>query len=200
MPIFNAGAGGGGGSTKHVLKTGDTMTGPLVVSDSTQSTSRFTGAIVTDGGIGAAGQINGDRVTLAVWNDIAEYRKIHKDARVGRVVCPCGKGTAAVSMERLQAGPRVISDTYGFVMGKDSDGYFPVAIAGLVLAYPHEDIGTYAEGDIVCAGPNGTVSKMSRSEIMMFPDRMLGVVYEIPDYDVWENKIEVDGRIWIDLK
>jgi len=53
---------------------------------------------------------------------------------------------------------------------------------------------------------------MTREEIKEYPDRIIGIVNEIPIYDIWEEsldcpggeptttKIQVKGRIWIDIK
>lgn len=45
---------------------------------------------------------------------------------------------------------------------------------------------------------------MTRNEIMMYPERIVGTVSEIPDYDIWyannENNaapVQVNNRIWI---
>jgi len=51
---------------------------------------------------------------------------------------------------------------------------------------------------------------MTREEIKEFPDRIIGIVDEIPQYETWEQnytyyktneqsntQIEVNGRIWI---
>jgi len=65
------------------------------------------------------------------------------------------------------------------------------------LAYP--DNSKFKVGDAVCSGKNGTVSKMNRLEIILFPDRIVGYVSEIPTYDKW-NGIKIDGRIWIKVK
>ena len=48
-------------------------------------------------------------------------------------------------------------------------------------------------GDVVCAGKNGTASKMRLWEKILFPDRILGIVPEIPD------NVKVNGRIWIKI-
>jgi len=58
----------------------------------------------------------------------------------------------------------------------------------------------------VCSGPNGTVDIMTREEIMMYPDCIIGYVSEIPSYEYWNaghqgtEKILINGRIWIKLK
>jgi len=64
----------------------------------------------------------------------------------------------------------------------------------------------------VCAAPNGTIDIMTREEIQKYPDRIIGIVNEIPDYEIWKSipthsngeqtikEIEVKDRIWIDIK
>jgi hypothetical protein len=70
------------------------------------------------------------------------------------------------------------------------------------LAYPAEDRYSYPLGAAVCSGPNGTVSLMTREEIKEYPERIIGTVSEIPEYDEWgtEQKIKVNNRIWIRIK
>jgi len=66
---------------------------------------------------------------------LAEYRKC--DSReAGYAIAPSGSHT----FKRLEAGVRIISDTYGFALGGSGEGehnLMPVAIAGRVLAYPY---------------------------------------------------------------
>lgn len=152
------------------------------------------------------------RVYSAVWNDYAEFRKADIDTP-GYVVVPSITGIATLATERLQAGGRVISDTYGNAVGQCDDAQTPVGLAGRVLAYTYRDKSEYHIGDAVCTAPNGTVDIMTREEICKYPDRILGIVNEIPTYEVWEqtftdsegatqqtHSVEVKGRIWIDIK
>lgn len=146
----------------------------------------------------------GDAVTNAVWNDLGECR-ISSVKDPGFVINPYGEKTT----NRLEAGTRIISDTWGFLLGDEKDQKTtPVAIAGRVLAYPYKDKSEYKVGDAVCSAPGGTIDTMTREEIMMYPDRIIGIVNEIPDYDVWlpsaqggeRGPIHTNGRIWIDIK
>jgi hypothetical protein len=42
---------------------------------------------------------------------------------------------------------------------------------------------------------------MSRREIRKYLERIIGIVSELPTYETWgDNKIPVDGRIWINIK
>ena len=137
----------------------------------------------------------------AAWNDYAEYRQTEDIIEAGRVIIENGDGTLSLSTERLQPGAEIVSDTFGFAIGETDKCKTPVAASGRVLAYPNEDRNSYKPGDAVCAGPNGTVSKMTRREIKKYPERIIGVVSEIPTYEVWgQNNVEVNNRIWIRIK
>lgn len=133
----------------------------------------------------------------AAWNDFAEFR-IADTIEPGRVICENGDDTLSLAKERMQPGAAIISDTFGFAIGETEKAKTPVAVSGRVLAYPFEDKESFTPGDAVCAGPDGTVSKMTREEIREYPERIIGTVSAIPNYDVWgEKKVHVNGRIWI---
>lgn len=134
----------------------------------------------------------------AAWNDYAEYRESKEAIKPGHVVCETGKGDLVLSSKRLQPGANIVSDTFGFAIGQNDKCKTPIAVSGRALVYTYEDRNTFAAGDPVCAGPDGKVSLMSRVEVQEYPDRMIGTVSEIPDYDTWgEGNVPVDGRIWI---
>lgn len=163
------------------------------------------GALSTSGGeingdLTVNGSITGTTVYGAVWNDYAEYREANT-TEPGRVVCEHGDDTLRMSAERLQAGAAVVSDTFGFAIGKTEKAQTPIAVSGRVLVYTFEDRNTYAPGDAVCAAPGGTVSKMSREEVMTYPERIVGSVSAVPQYETWgEANVHVNGRIWIKVK
>lgn len=140
-------------------------------------------------------------ITGAVWNDYAEFRKTVRNAKAGQCVAENGDGSLRVTEGRLEGGVSIVSDTYGFSIGETDTARTPIAVAGRVLAYPNEPRNSYKAGDAVCSGPNGTVSKMDRKEIMAYPERIVGIVSEIPDYEYWgTGNVYVDGRIWIKIK
>lgn len=97
-------------------------------------------------------------------------------------------------------------------MGASDTAKTPIGVSGRVLAYPYQNKENYHIGDAVCTAPNGTVDIMTREEIIMYPERIIGIVNEIPSYDIWESSLEcpggdptvtsikVNGRIWIDIK
>lgn len=144
--------------------------------------------------------ISSQGVSGAVWNDYAEYRS-SDPIEPGRVICETGNGTLKLSTERLQPGANVVSDTFGFAIGETENCKTPIAVSGRALVYTYEDRYSYEAGDPVCAAPGGTVSKMSREEVMMYPDRIVGTVSEIPEYERWgTGNVEVKNRIWIKIK
>lgn len=134
----------------------------------------------------------------AVWNDYAEFRHTKHTILPGHVVVETGHGDLVMSTKRLQPGGNVVSDTFGFAIGETKECKTPIAVSGRVLVYPYEERWEYEPGDAVCTGPCGTVSKMTREEIREYPERIIGTVSEIPEYDTWgQNNVEVNGRIWI---
>lgn len=147
------------------------------------------------------GYIYSARTYGAVWNDYAEYRKTKKEIIPGKCVIETGKGDLIISTERLQPGANIVSDTFGFAIGETEKTKTPLAVSGRVLAYPYENRDSYQAGDPVCSGPNGTISKMTREEVREYPDRIVGTVSEIPNYEEWgTGKVKVNGRIWIKVK
>ena len=187
-------------TTKDITMT---IPGAKTFSNTTDSSSTTTGAVKISGGLGVAKNIYGNKVWNAVWNDYAEFRK-GTTIEGGYCLSECEDGWMRKTTKRLQAGCRLTSDTFGTSMGETSKAKTPIAVAGRVLAYTYEDRSKFKIGDAVCSAPNGKISVMSRREIRKFPDRIVGIVSEIPDYDIWyggtktnPQKIEVNGRIWI---
>ena len=131
----------------------------------------------------------------AAWNDYAEKRRVLGIVNPGDVVCENGDGSLSLSSERLQVGAYVITDTYGFVIGKETD--IPVAVCGRALVSVNDE--NISVGDCLCAGVDGKAYVMSRQEIIDFPDRILGIVTEIPKYDEW-NGVKINNRVWIKIK
>jgi hypothetical protein len=148
----------------------------------------------------------GDAVTGAIWNDYAEYRE--SDCQeFGRVLMEKGDDSLTATNERLSHFAGISSDTWGFSQGETDKAKTPIAVAGRVLAYPYQDRNNYKPGDCVCAAPNGTVDIMTREEVIQWPDRIVGTVSCVPDYEEWgggenadRDPVKVNGRIWIKVK
>ena len=181
----------------------DSTSYTLTLNNTTDLNSTLTtaqGALIVKGGVHVAKQLYASKVYNAVWNDYAECRKA-ETLEPGRVVIEDASGEMKLSSERLQPGGSIISDTYGHSMGYTEECQTPVAVAGRVLSYYDGDISMYTIGAAVGTGPNGTVSLMTREEIMAYPDRIVGIVSEIPSYEEWgPEHVKVNGRIWIKIK
>lgn len=144
--------------------------------------------------------IYGSTVYGAVWNDYAEYRSQNEELIAGYIAYCDDDGKLKYTTKRLQKFEGVVSDTFGFAIGETDECKTPLAVSGRVLVYcdPEDH---FHSGDCVCAGPDGKAYRMTREEVTMYPDRIVGVVSEIPTYERWgTGDIEVNGRIWIKVK
>lgn len=142
-----------------------------------------------------------NKIYGAVYNDYAEYRTQKEAIEPGYCVASTDNGELFRTTEKFQACDGIVSDTFGFAIGETQESRTPIAVAGRVLAYCAGDKNSYHSGDTVCAGPGGLVYKMTREEIREWPDRIVGVVSEIPSYDTWgTGNIKVNNRIWIKIK
>jgi len=123
-----------------------------------------------------------------------------RDAKPGQVFCETGKNdTLALSTERMQPCPYVYSDTYGMEIGDRVKYALPIAVTGRALVCVEGNRGDYHLGDVLCAAPGGLACKMTREEVREYPDRILGVVCGIPDYETYSEIVPVNGRIWIKI-
>lgn len=170
---------------------------------STTSKRYVMGISAANGSVGynASVYTSGSVLYGACWNDYAEFRATVPNIKSGQVVVENGDGSLRLSTERLQPGCEIVSDTFGYAIGETDKCKTPIAVSGRVLAYPYEDRDTFIAGEAVCSGPNGTVSRMTREEVMTYPERIIGTVSEIPSYERWgSGDVEVNGRIWIKVK
>lgn len=216
-------------ASDRVAKAGDTMTGNLTTpavlvpksGDSSVWMTVFYNADNTRGLWDSASQKSivrtNDGVTCtcdmnfiapsvegAVFNDYAEYRALKdpiESYEPGYCMTCNRDGKLFRTSSRMQHCEGITSDTFGFSIGRTDEATVPLAVAGRVLVYTSEDPSTYYTGQAVCASRGGRVSKMTDIEIAQNPDRIVGVVSEIPTYETWgTNNIKVNGRIWITVK
>lgn len=150
--------------------------------------------------------LQGNAVTGAVWNDYAECRQSDFN-EPGYVMFEKGDDTLEKTYTRLQPFAGVISDTWGFSQGETEKAKTNIAVAGRVLVYPYQNRNNYKPGDCVCSAPNGTVDIMTREEVIQYPDRIVGTVSCVPDYEEWgggkhadRDPVKVNGRIWIKVR
>lgn len=186
------------------LKTDGTssVTGPLITMSVPKSgTSRTIGITNTETVNMSSSDVTTKTVTNAIWNDYAEYRKTNTEVKYGQCVVDCDDGSLAITNQRLMPGAQIVSDTWGHCMGMTEEAQTPVAVAGRVLAYTYKNRNEYHAGMCVCSAPNGTVDIMTREEIIQNPDAIIGIVSEIPNYEIWgTGNVKVNNRIWIKVR
>lgn len=216
-------------ASDRVAKAGDTMTGNLTTpavlvpksGDSSVWMQVFYNADNTRGLWDSASQKSivrtNDGVTCtcdmnfiapsvegAVFNDYAEYRALKdpiESYEPGYCMTCNRDGKLFRTSSRMQHCEGITSDTFGFSIGRTDEATVPLAVAGRVLVYTSEDPSTYYTGQAVCASRGGRVSKMTDTEIAQNPDRIVGIVSEVPTYETWgTNNVKVNGRIWITVK
>lgn len=165
-----------------------------------------TGSSVTTENINAALfdtsiYVTGNKLYGAAWNDYAEYRETHGEIEPGCCIIENGDGTLSLSTKRLQAGAEIVSDTFGFAIGKTKKCNTPVAASGRVLAFTDKDRNSFKIGAPVCSGANGTISQMTDEEARNYPWLIIGTVSSIPQELYWgEHNIPVKNRIWVRIR
>lgn len=190
-----------------ITDNGASTTNAILISNTTSATSTTTGALRVTGGVGVGGTLYATQVIGSYWNDYAEFREVipvkNEVIEAGNVVCEKGDDTMCLVTQRLQAGAKIITDTFGMCIGETNIFTRPIALCGRVLAKTYEDRERFKDniGAAVCAAPRGTVSIMTREEIKEYPDRIIGYIGSVPDYDTWGAKhIPVNNRVWIIVK
>lgn len=150
------------------------------------------------GNVNISGALNADSISGAIWNDYAEYRETVHQIEPGHCVCEKGDGKVCPSIKRLQKLPMIVSDTFGFSIGKINETDVPIAVCGRVLVFTDKPLKTFKVGDWVCSGKNGKVSKMNFFERLFFADRRVGIVSSFPSQETWgSGNVSTKDRIWI---
>ena len=194
----------------YVKRTGDTISGDLLISKSDTSAA-ICRSVNSNGAVELLASTNRglyDRTNTkwiiylqasdntartqyqlygAVWNDYAECRETKEDIEPGRCIREIGDDTLELTTERLMRGCEIVSDTFGFAIGQSKKAKTPTAASGRVLAYLYENRELAKEkiGWPVCSGPNGTVSIMTEEEEEKYPSRIIGTISAVPDYEIW---------------
>lgn len=148
----------------------------------------------------STGTLTASRVYGAVFNDYAEYRKCEAHIDPGYIVTEDGDDCIKLCTTKKNKGKLfVVTDTYGTCIGENTNSV-PVALSGRVLVhYDHKR--NIKIGDYIGCNDKGQARKMSKFEVFLHPERVVGTVSSIPDYDTWgTDNVKVDGRIWVNIK
>ena len=150
----------------------------------------------------STGELWATKVYNAVFNDYAEYRKSKLKVAAGKIVCEVGNDEVRpCTNKRNKSKLFVVTDTYGSIMG-NSENSVPVALAGRVLVHV-ENKDKLKVGDYIGCNKNAIGRKISKIEALLHPERVVGTVSSIPDYEYWGNKpfqVKVNGRVWVNVR
>lgn len=172
---------------------------PLATSSTAGSFDKTTTNPTASTRLNYNGYFYATKITGAVYNDYAEYRRSDKAYEPGCVLTENSDGVLSIC-RKANCPCCVVTDTYGFIIGNTDDSV-PVATSGRVLVYYNGNIKNLKIGTVVTSSKNGKVKKMSKLAQILHPAGILGIVSEIPEYSVWgTDNVPVNGRIWIRLK
>lgn len=154
------------------------------------------------GHLSATGDIVGSRVFNAVFNDYAEYRLCSESIEPGYIVTEDKNKCDHVKLCTSCLGEAdmfVVSDTYGQCMGISGNSV-PVALSGRVLVHCDPRY-NYVVGDYVGCDDQGRARKLTKLEAHEYPERVLGRISSIPEYEYWgSSNVAVNGRLWVNIK
>lgn len=166
-------------------------------------------AVTFKGGVTgpSGGNIQGfGRVYNAVWNDYADFIKIDGFTGIpGKCYVISSDGLIRMSDRYAERGTLGIhSDTFGYCPGglnpdKDLNSQgLVLGVAGFVLAYVDRD---YTPGTPLCAGPDGTLTRMRPRTLKHHPERLVGTYFRRePQKTLYDGRTIVNGRVWVKVK
>jgi hypothetical protein len=140
------------------------------------------------------------RVYNAVYNDYADFQDsndvmipglCYRQTSMGLVICDerCQKGVMGIA-----------SDTFGHAVGS-KEGYqqVPISVSGWVLAYVDKE---YEAGTPLTNSDAGYLTRMTMTEKLMYPERLLATYDRKEHADVWghNGEVEVNDRHWVKVK
>lgn len=158
-------------------------------------------------GLGVGGDIIGDNVYNAVWNDMVDCILVQEGLELEYGKCYCFDGDKYyLSSKYLDDGIMGIhSDTAGFYVGTKSGKCLEVAVAGFALAYVDKP---YKPGTPLTCTENGYLTEIKEEDIENNPHKIIGTFWKEEWKDWWgfripqcnEHIVEVNGRMWIKIR
>ena len=158
-------------------------------------------------GLGVGGDIIGDNVYNAVWNDMVDCISVQEGLELEYGKCYCFDGDKYyLSSKYLDDGIMGIhSDTAGFYVGAKSGKCLEVAVAGFALAYVDKP---YKPGTPLTCTENGYLTEIKEEDIENNPHKIIGTFWKEEWKEWWgfkvpqcnEHIVEVNGRMWIKIR
>ncbi len=141
-----------------------------------------------------------EKVWNAVYNDVVDWQDLMEGEKVtyGKVYADSYDG-AFIPDRRCQQGVMgICSDTFGFAVGRiQGRTQIPVSVAGWCLAYVDKK---YPTGVPLTNTSSGCLTEMNASEKALYPERIVALYKRPETEEVWQGKVEVKGRHWVQVK
>lgn len=159
-------------------------------------------------GMGVGGDVVGDSVYNAVWNDMVDCIEVPEDTKLEYGRCYIYDGeTYKPSTKYLDDGIIGIhSDTAGFYVGSKPElKCLEVAVAGFALAYVDK---IYKSGTPLTCGPDGILTELKEEDLECNPHKLVATFWK-KEWATWwgfnrpqcnEHIIEVNNRMWVKVK
>lgn len=191
------------GSYDYVTKYSVSKGAAVIV----QSNNTYGSSLVL-AGMGVGGDVIGDNVYNAVWNDMVDCIEVPENTILEYGKCYTYNGKDYMpSTKYLDDGIIGIhSDTAGFYVGaKPESKCLEVAVAGFALAYVDK---IYKPGTPLTCGPNGYLTELKEEDIEMNPHKLVATFWK-KEWATWwgfnrplcsEHIIEVNNRMWVKVK
>lgn len=193
------------GGTGSYVNTGvwDRIGGASVIIEN--NTTRGSGLILS--GLGVGGDIVGDNIYNAVWNDMVDCIPVQEDLELEYGKCYCFDGERYyLSSKYLDDGIIGIhSDTAGFYVGSKSRKCLEVAVAGFALVYVDRP---YKPGTPLTCTENGYLTEIKEEDIEKNPHKIVGTFWK-EEWEKWwgfkipqcnEHIVEINGRMWVKIR
>lgn len=158
-------------------------------------------------GMGVKGEVVGDSVYNAVWNDMVDCIEVPESTVLEYGKCYIYNGKDYIpSTKYLDDGIIGIhSDTAGFYVGSKQGKCLEVAMAGFALAYVDK---VYKPGTPLTCGPNGYLTELKEEDIEKNPHKIIATFWKKEWSDWWGFKrpqcddhiVEVKNRMWVKVR
>lgn len=158
-------------------------------------------------GMGVGGDVVGDSVYNAVWNDMVDCIEVPENTALEYGKCYIYDGKDyKFSTKYLDDGIIGIhSDTAGFYVGSKQGKCLEVAIAGFALAYVDK---VYKPGTPLTCGPNGYLTELKEEDIEKNPHKIVATFWK-REWSTWwgfnrpqcnDHIVEVKNRMWVKVR
>lgn len=147
--------------------------------------------------------MEGDRITGAVFNDLADAIPVGEGDVLEAGYCYGFDGEHYTkTSEYLQKSyVGIHSDTYGFKLGHEGNKEkLNVAVAGFVLAYVDKE---YEVGTPLTCTVDGCLTEIKLEDKIKYPERVIATYWKSESNEEWGpegDKVKVKGRRWVKVK